>query len=58
MKYKIDLERRFEEKKSSLENLGYRNINSWSENVIDNSYSTEDELFILESECYTSIYFY
>ena len=50
MKYKIDLERRFEEKRFSLKDLGYININSWTENMIDNSYSKEDELFILKSK--------
>jgi hypothetical protein len=49
MKYKIDLEGRFEEKKYSLKKLGYNNINSWNENIVDTSYSKEDELFILES---------
>lgn len=49
MKYKIDLKHRFEEKRSNLKELGYININSWNENIIDNSYSKEDELFILKS---------
>ena len=50
MKYKIDLERRFEEKRSNLKELDYVNINSWNENIIDNSYSNEEELFILKSK--------
>lgn len=50
MNYKIDLERRFEEKRSSLKKLGYTTINSWNENIVDNSYSNEDELFILKSK--------
>jgi hypothetical protein len=50
MNYKIDLEGRFEEKRSSLKKLGYTTINSWNENIVDNSYSKEDELFILESK--------
>lgn len=50
MNYKIDLEGRFEEKRSSLKNLGYTNINSWNENIIDNYYSKEDELFILKAK--------
>ena len=49
MQYKIDLENRFEEKKFLLKGIGYTNINSWPENVIDNSYSKEDEIFILEA---------
>lgn len=50
MKYKIDLEGRFKEKKSRLKDLGYININSWNENIIDNSYSKEEVLFITESK--------
>ncbi|MFT8344005.1 MAG: hypothetical protein ABF652_21565 [Clostridium beijerinckii] len=49
MKYKIDLKGRFEQKKCSLKEIGYKNINSWTEGIIDNSYSKEDELFILEA---------
>ncbi|MDU4800955.1 MAG: hypothetical protein E6X81_08135 [Clostridium butyricum] len=50
MKYKIDLEGRFEEKKCNLKKLGYININSWNKSIVDNSYSKEDELFILKSK--------
>jgi len=50
MKYKIDLKRRFEEKRCSLKELGYININSWNENIVDNSYSKDDELFILKAK--------
>lgn len=50
MKYKIDLECRFEEKKYSLKKLGYTNINFWTKKVIDNSYSKEEVLFIVESK--------
>lgn len=50
MKYKINLEERFEEKKFSLKKLGYAHINSWAKNVIDNSYSKEERSFIIESK--------
>lgn len=50
MKYKIDLEERFKEKKSKLKELGYININSWSSNIINNSYSKEEESFIIKSK--------
>lgn len=50
MKYKIDLEERFKEKKSKLKELGYINVNSWNSNIINNSYSTEEEYFIIKSK--------
>ncbi|AWK50935.1 hypothetical protein DIC82_07845 [Clostridium beijerinckii] len=50
MIYKIDLQRRFEEKRFSLKELGYININSWTESIVDNSYSKENELFILKAK--------
>ncbi|MDU5105248.1 hypothetical protein [Clostridium sp.] len=46
MMYKIDLQGRFEEKKSKLINLGYKNINSWNIKINNNYYSKEDESFI------------
>lgn len=50
MKYKIALKERFEEKRTSLEKSGWQNINCWEEKVINNSYSKEDELFILNAK--------
>ena len=48
MKYKIALEERFKEKKSKLKELGYINVNSWNSNIINNSYNTEEESFIIK----------
>lgn len=50
MKYKIDLKERFKEKKSKLKELGYININSWNSSIINNSYSKEEEYFIIKSK--------
>jgi hypothetical protein len=50
MEYKINIPKRFSEKRDSLLEFGYTNINSYSENVIDNSYSADDEAFILEAK--------
>lgn len=50
MNYKINIEKRFKEKKDSLKELGYVNINTWNKICIDNSYSKEDELFIINSK--------
>ena len=50
MTYKIDLEERFKEKKSKLKELGYINVNSWNSNIINNSYSLEEEYFIIKSK--------
>lgn len=50
MSYKIDLKGRFQEKKCSLKDLGYTNINSWNENIVDNSYKKEEVLFILKAK--------
>lgn len=50
MKYKIDLEGRFEEKRNYLEKLGFKNINYWKEEVLNNCYSKKEELFILTAK--------
>lgn len=50
MKYKIDLEGRFEEKKSKVKDYSYVNINSWSENITNNFYSKDEELFIINAK--------
>lgn len=50
MAYKINIDERFKEKKNSLKELGYININSLNKICIDNSYSKEDELFIIHSK--------
>lgn len=48
MKYKADLEGRFEIKRLQLQKLGYNNINLWNEDLTNAFYTKEDELFILE----------
>lgn len=50
MKYKIDLEKRFKEKKSKLKELGYFNVNSFKSSTINNFYSKEEEYFIIKSK--------
>lgn len=50
MKYKIDLEGRFEEKKSKVKNCSYVNINSWNEDIANSFYSKDEELFILNAK--------
>lgn len=48
--YKINIEERFKEKRDTLKELGYVNINSWNKICINNSYSKEDELFIINAK--------
>ncbi|MBV4416526.1 hypothetical protein [Clostridium tyrobutyricum] len=50
MHYKIRLKERFENKRLELIDEGYKNINSWSENIIENNYSKEEENFIIKSK--------
>ncbi|WP_152607432.1 hypothetical protein [Clostridium tyrobutyricum] len=50
MHYKISLKERFENKRLELTDKGYKNINSWSENIIENNYSKEEENFIIKSK--------
>lgn len=50
MNYKIDIQTKFIKKADHLLNQGYTNINSFSENIINNTYSREDEIFILEAK--------
>ncbi|WP_346928220.1 hypothetical protein [Clostridium sp.] len=50
MKYKIDLEGRFEEKKYKAKDYSYVNINSWNEDITNNFYSKEEELFIINAK--------
>ncbi|WP_333888348.1 hypothetical protein [Clostridium sp.] len=50
MNYKINLVERFEKKRTALKNQGWENINSWKEEVTNNNYTKEEELFILNSK--------
>lgn len=49
MKYKIQLEERFQNKKTELENKGYFYINSWDRKIISKPYSLDEEKIILTS---------
>ena len=50
MHYKIKLKERFENKRLELTDKGYKNINSWSENITENNYSKDEENFIIKSK--------
>lgn len=50
MKYKINLNERFEEKKNKLQEMGYNNINTWNETYEKNKYTKSEELFIINSK--------
>ncbi|WP_052246065.1 hypothetical protein [Clostridium tyrobutyricum] len=50
MHYKIRLKERFKNKRLELIDEGYKNINSWSENITENNYSKEEENFIIKSK--------
>ena len=50
MYYKIRLKERFENKQLELIDKGYKNINSWSENITENNYSKDEENFIIASK--------
>ena len=50
MHYKMKLRERFEEKRLTLINQGYKNINNWSENITQNKYSKDEENFIIISK--------
>lgn len=48
MRYKVNLEEKFNIKKLQLEKVGYNKINCWKEKIVSNSYSKEEERLILE----------
>ncbi|UZW16031.1 hypothetical protein OSC52_09515 [Clostridium pasteurianum] len=50
MHYKINLKERFENRKTKLAKEGYKTINEWTEIVLKNEYSLEDENFIINSK--------
>ena len=50
MHYKINLKERFENKSTKLIKEGYKDINEWTEIVLKNGYSQEDENFIINSK--------
>lgn len=47
MNYKINVEQRFNDKRASLKNQGYTKINQWKSDVLDNSYSIDQEKLII-----------
>ena len=50
MRYKINLDKRFEEKKNKLKENGYKNINSFEIISSKNYYTRNEELFIIQSK--------